>query len=153
VSKDLRQVLGESVRGRYSRTYCGGGSLDTCRAGLRASLAAATTRVLAEQELTDVTALTYDKTLDNIRPTTAGLVGTRQIDWQNRPTFQQVVAFTTHRPRAGSSGTPGPAAGPPVAVGQLPATGGAAATAVGAILLLGVGAVLRRRMRVRPPSA
>jgi len=26
-------------------------------------------------------------------------VGVRAIDWQNRPTFQQVVSFTGHRPR------------------------------------------------------
>ncbi len=31
--------------------------------------------------------------------TTAGVVGVRPIDWQNRPTFQQVVAFERHRPR------------------------------------------------------
>jgi hypothetical protein len=30
---------------------------------------------------------------------TAGIVGTRPIDWQNRPTFQQVINFTAHRPR------------------------------------------------------
>jgi hypothetical protein len=27
----------------------------------------------------------------------AGLVGVRPIDWQNRPTFQQVVDFRSHR--------------------------------------------------------
>jgi len=31
VSKDLRQVLGRAVIGRYSRTYCGAGVLTTCR--------------------------------------------------------------------------------------------------------------------------
>ena len=152
VSKDLRQVLGQPVRGRYSRTYCGGGSLPACRTDLRASLAAATARVLAEQDVTDVSALTYDKAQDNIRATTAGLVGTRQIDWQNRPTFQQVVAFTTHRPRAGGTGAPGPAPAPPVAGGQLPATGGAVAVAAVAALLVGAGAMLRRRERMRPGS-
>jgi hypothetical protein len=30
---------------------------------------------------------------------TADVVGVRPIDWQNRPTFQQVVAFTGHRAR------------------------------------------------------
>jgi hypothetical protein len=30
---------------------------------------------------------------------TAGAAGVRPIDWQNRPTFQQVVEFTGHRPR------------------------------------------------------
>ncbi len=44
-------------------------------------------------------ALTYDKSEDFIRATTGGLVGVRPIDWQNRPTFQQIVEFTRHRPR------------------------------------------------------
>lgn len=37
--------------------------------------------------------------IDYIRPTTAGVVGVRPIDWQNRPTFQQVVDYRSHRPR------------------------------------------------------
>ncbi|MGH3743863.1 MAG: hypothetical protein ACRDTP_03265, partial [Mycobacteriales bacterium] len=28
-----------------------------------------------------------------------GLVGQPAIDWQNRPTFQQVIQFPRHRPR------------------------------------------------------
>jgi hypothetical protein len=28
-----------------------------------------------------------------------GIVGQPTIDWQNRPTFQQVVQFERHRPR------------------------------------------------------
>jgi len=36
---------------------------------------------------------------DAIVSSTAGVVGVRPIDWQNRPTFQQVVAFTGHRRR------------------------------------------------------
>ena len=50
-------------------------------------------RVLAEQQVASVSDLTYDKPIDDIRATTAGLVDVRDIDWQNRPTFQQVVAF------------------------------------------------------------
>ncbi len=41
VIKDLRTLLGRPVRGRYSRLYCGMGSLPRCRAALRASLRAA----------------------------------------------------------------------------------------------------------------
>ncbi len=36
---------------------------------------------------------------DHIRSITAGVVGVRPIDWQNRPTFQQVVSYTGHRRR------------------------------------------------------
>ena len=150
VSKDLRQVLGRPVTGRYSRTYCGGGDLGTCRTQLRASLAAATERVLAEQEVEQVADLTYDKREDNIRPVTAGLVGTRQIDWQNRPTFQQVVGFSTHRPRGTTPAAPRPPApGPAPATGQLPATG-LPVPALAALLLLGSALLLRRGRSARP---
>jgi hypothetical protein len=148
VHKDLRQVLGKRVAAPYSRTYCGGGSLAACRTQLRASLAAATQRVLAEQGVTEVSALTYDKSEDNIRPTTAGLVGTREIDWQNRPTFQQVVGFSTHRPRTGGP-LPAPPGGVPVAGGQLPATG-PALPALAALLVLGAAAALRRGRTATP---
>jgi hypothetical protein len=97
VSKDLRQALGKPVAGRYSRTYCGGGRLDVCRSRLRASLHAAVQASLAAQSRSDVTGLTYDKSDDFIRHVTAGIVGVRGIDWQNRPTFQQAVHFTSHR--------------------------------------------------------
>jgi hypothetical protein len=36
---------------------------------------------------------------DAIQFRTLGLVGQPAIDWQNRPTFQQVVSFARHRPR------------------------------------------------------
>ena len=47
--------------------------------------------------MSSVGELSYDKHLDDIRPVTAGFVGVRDIDWQNRPTFQQVVHFTSGR--------------------------------------------------------
>jgi hypothetical protein len=97
VNKDLRQLLGDPVRGRWSRTYCGDGSPAACRDTLRASLAATVKRVEAAQGVTDVRDLTYDKSQDYIRPVAAGVVGVRAIDWQNRSTFQQVVCFTRHR--------------------------------------------------------
>ena len=97
LSKDLRSVLGKHVDGAYSTGYCGKGSLKACRTTLRASLAAAVARVLAEQGKSSVTQLTYDKAEDYIRSSTAGVVGVRPIDWQNRPTFQQVISFFGHR--------------------------------------------------------
>ncbi len=39
VSKDLRRTLGDPVRGRYTRAYCG--TPTRCRRALRASLKAA----------------------------------------------------------------------------------------------------------------
>ncbi len=97
LSKDLRSVLGKQVAGPYSTGYCGKGSLKACRATLRASLAAAVARVLKRQGKSSVGQLTYDKSEDYIRANTAGVVGVRPIDWQNRPTFQQVISFFGHR--------------------------------------------------------
>ncbi|QIG42750.1 penicillin acylase family protein [Nocardioides anomalus] len=97
LSKDLRTVLGKKVDAPYSTGYCGQGSLAACRTTLRASLAAAVARVLSDQGKSSVNQLTYDKTQDDIRANTAGIVGVRPIDWQNRPTFQQVVSFFGHR--------------------------------------------------------
>jgi len=99
VNKDLRQLLGRHLRSPYRFGYCGGGSLAACRTTLRASLLAAVNRALAAQDVSSVGQLTYDKSLDSIRSQTAGVVGVRPIDWQNRPTFQQVVEFLAHRPR------------------------------------------------------
>ncbi|MGZ4484345.1 MAG: penicillin acylase family protein [Nocardioidaceae bacterium] len=96
LNKDLRQVLGRPVRGPYSRRYCG--PLAPCRAALTASLHAAVQAALATEKVSSVGALTYDKTRDDIVSVPAGVVGVRRIDWQNRPTFQQVVQLTGHRP-------------------------------------------------------
>ena len=71
----------------------------TCRKTLRASLEAAVARVLAQQHVNSVQELTYDKHIDDIRSTTAGVVGVRPIDWQNR------------RPSSRSSPTRGTARG------------------------------------------
>jgi acyl-homoserine lactone acylase PvdQ len=97
LNKDLRSVLGKKVDGAYSQGYCGKGSLRACRTTLRASLAATVARLLRRQGASSVDRLTYDKHADDIRSTTAGLVGVRAIDWQNRPTFQQVIEFLGHR--------------------------------------------------------
>ncbi len=99
VNKDLRSAFGDPVRGAYHRVYCGNGSKKRCRNAIANSLRKATERVLAAQGVAKVGELTYDKSQDYIRATAAGLVGVRPIDWQNRPTFQQIIDFTAHRPR------------------------------------------------------
>ncbi|MBF4163433.1 penicillin acylase family protein [Nocardioides acrostichi] len=99
VNKDLRSVLGDKVRDGYRFGYCGNGRKALCRKQLRASLAAAVARALDEQGVESVKDLTYDKHIDDITSTAAGLVGVRPIDWQNRPTFQQVVQFESGRAR------------------------------------------------------
>jgi hypothetical protein len=107
---------------------------------------------LAAQSKTDVATLTYDKTADNIAHVTAGIIGVRGIDWQNRPTFQQAVHFTTHRAFTGggaAAGAPAPAAPqvPAVAPGQLPRTGLGLGLPLLGTLLLGVVGVLALRRR------
>lgn len=99
LNKDLGQLLGQDMQRPYAFGYCGAGDLGSCRSALRASLSAAEAAVLAEQGAGSVGELTYDKGQDSLRSTAAGVVGVRPMDWQNRPTFQQVVAFTGHRPR------------------------------------------------------
>ncbi|HVM27948.1 MAG TPA: penicillin acylase family protein [Mycobacteriales bacterium] len=141
LSKELRTVLGRPVTGPFSRSYCG--DLATCREALRASLTGALERELAEQGVSEVSALTYDKGEDAIRPVTAGLVGTRTIDWQNRPTFQQVVSFTTSRRGAVAA----PAAPLRPAAARLPATGGVPTGALAGVVLLAVALGLARRPR------
>jgi acyl-homoserine lactone acylase PvdQ len=87
-----------------------------------------------------------------------GLVGTPDIDWQNRPTFQQVVEFPRHRSRTGTTtattatGSSTSAAGSGTssgAHGDLAFTGGLPGAGTGlALLAAGAAALgLRRRRR------
>lgn len=144
LSKDLRAVQGKPVKGGYSRSYCG--PLPICRAALAASLTAAVQAAMGTQGVESVDALTYDKARESIVSVPAGVVGTREIDWQNRPTFQQVVQFTSHRPRTGS-------AAPSAALvsGRLPATGLPQLLPLAAAVLIGACVVVRRRRRAGLP--
>ena len=96
----------------------------------QASMAAA----LKTQGVASVGALTYDKTRDSILSVPAGVVGVRPIDWQNRPTFQQVAQFTAHRPTAAAAPAPSRGALPATGLGLLPLAGLAAV----AVALIGV---------------
>lgn len=94
VDKDLRTALDLPVRGPYSRRYCGGGSLASCRAALWAALDAAT----MELELTRGTtpsAWRADATAERIRFVSGLLPDTMR--WTNRPTFQQLMSFSGRR--------------------------------------------------------
>jgi len=97
IDKDLRKLTGSHVKSAFPYSLCG--TLSACRASLRASLLKAVGRAEKAQGVTSPGALTYDKSIDFIRAVTAGVVGVRPIDWQNRPTFQQVVDYRTHRAR------------------------------------------------------
>ncbi len=99
VNKDLRRILGESVQGPLSRTYCGNGNLATCRAALLSSLDAALD-VPKEQLYTDSGCTAGDETcFDEVRFRAIGAITVPPIPWINRPTYQQVVQVNGHRPR------------------------------------------------------
>ncbi|HEX8066052.1 MAG TPA: penicillin acylase family protein [Thermoleophilaceae bacterium] len=90
--KDLRTILRQRVRGRYSRIYCGGGSLAKCRAALAASLAEAIRKPAAEVYSHDAGCADGDQMcFDAVRHRALGGVTQPPIHWINRPTFQQAV--------------------------------------------------------------
>ena len=94
VSKDLRTLLGQPVQGPYSTRYCGNGDLAACRAALWAALDAAGNDLQAAQG-PDPAAWRADAMKERI---SFGLLPLT-MRWANRPTFQQVITFTSHRPR------------------------------------------------------
>jgi acyl-homoserine lactone acylase PvdQ len=98
VDKDVRAVLGESVRGPLADKYCGGGSLSACRDILISTLKTAAGRTAAQVYPGDDLCSAGDQwCADSIVQRTLGGIKHYNISWQNRPTFQQVVEFTSHR--------------------------------------------------------
>ena len=117
VQKDLRNVLGRKVRGRYSRHYCGGrptvrplrGSSRSvvqrrCRAILLHTLRQAV-QAISQDRGSDVTQWKYPATCPTTRPrqciqnqpTAAGAVETPPFPWQNRGTYHQVTEVIGRR--------------------------------------------------------
>ena len=106
LQKDLRTVLDpKKVRGKWHERFCGRGSLARCRAALAGSLKAALA-IPASKLYDDPTLegedcgnMNQQACYDAIRYRPLGLVGQPLQPWQNRPTQQQVVEVTGHRPR------------------------------------------------------
>ena len=94
VQKDLRSLLGEPVRGPYSRRYCGNGDLAACRTSLWAVIQSSAD-ALAGSQGTDPNAWRSDATTERIR-FQPGVLGDT-MRWANRPTFQQLMEFDGHR--------------------------------------------------------
>ena len=94
VDKDLRTLLGRTVRGEFSRRYCGAGVLATCREALWAALDAAAAGLETTQGPAP-SSWRADATAERIRFTSGVLQDTMR--WTNRPTFQQLVSFRGHR--------------------------------------------------------
>ncbi len=96
VDKDLRSLMGRSVRGAFTRKYCGAGDLVTCQGSLWAAIDAAGDELQAGQGA-DPAAWRADATAERIHFSGGLLADTMR--WTNRPTFQQVISFARHRPR------------------------------------------------------
>ena len=92
INKDLRTVLGLPVRGKASRIYCGKGSLKRCRTALVASLDEAV-KALEAAFGEDPATWDADEVGDQIDFSPVGLQDQPNMQWQNRPTFQQVLEF------------------------------------------------------------
>jgi hypothetical protein len=94
--KTRKKAKPPAVRGRYSRVYCGTGSLTACRAALLASLSDALG--VSRPDLygqsgackSDAQASCFDKN----RFTIASAISVPPFAFQNRPTFQQVIELT-----------------------------------------------------------
>ena len=101
VSKDLRDIYSpKKVRGRWSRRYCGGGSKAKCRAVLQTSLKDALSVTAQDLYAKGDCASTPDPAcFDQNRSVIASGVSLPPFPFQNRPTFQQTAAPTTHVPR------------------------------------------------------
>ncbi len=109
--KILDQLRGQPVAQPFppavTSQICGGG-LPACPAAIDRALAATyQALVTANAGSTNVAAWTEDTAThaagqtmpayDNIQFLSVGLIGQPAIDWQNRPTFQQVAQFPAHR--------------------------------------------------------
>jgi acyl-homoserine lactone acylase PvdQ len=76
--------------------YCGAGSVSACAASLWKAIDLAGDQLQAAQG-PDPAAWRGDATAERIR-FVPGLLG-KTMRWTNRPTFQQVISFSRHRPR------------------------------------------------------
>ncbi|MGI8610225.1 MAG: penicillin acylase family protein [Candidatus Dormibacteria bacterium] len=160
--KVLRQLRGVEPGAPLSPSMtsrlCSTG-LSACAAAIGAALAATYNQLASLNATGTVASWTGDTDTLNANPKTTipandairfkgvGLIGQPNMDWQNRPTFQQVVDFPSHRPR--NSGT-GPVA---VAVGQpgpmLPPTSTQQSALLPALVLAAMGMILVPGLSVR----
>ncbi len=104
MDKDLRTILGERVRAKFSVRYCGGGSLKRCRALLWAAIDAAG-RQLAAKQGPNPAGWHSSATAERIAfvPGLLTIPGTSArftIRYANRPSgIQQVLSFYGHAPQ------------------------------------------------------
>ena len=114
--KLLRQLQGRSVGLPFSTSttsrVCGSNGLADCGAAIDSALLKTYNALASVNGSTDVSRWAQDTqtasagqtmpVYDDIQFTAVGIVGQPAIDWQNRPTFQQVVEFAA-APTAGQA--------------------------------------------------
>ena len=102
-AKDLRRVLGRTVKAPYSKRYCGSGKLSRCRALLREALSRAIDVPASKLYADDACAKAGERNdqacFDKIVFRSTGGITQPMIGWQNRPTYQQAVEVRGHRQR------------------------------------------------------
>ncbi|ONI86359.1 penicillin acylase [Saccharothrix sp. ALI-22-I] len=98
VDKDLRAVLGDRVDGALGARYCGGGAVVACRQVLLDSLRAAAAKPATAVYPGDDSCAAGDQwCADTIIHRAMGGITQDKVNWQNRPTYQQVVQFPSRR--------------------------------------------------------
>jgi hypothetical protein len=98
VDKDVRRVLGDQVAGPLTGTYCGGGDVNACRTVLLDSLRAAAAVPANQVYPGDADCAAGDQwCADSVIHRAMGGITHDKIQWQNRPTYQQVVQFPARR--------------------------------------------------------
>jgi hypothetical protein len=98
VRKDIRSVLGDAVAGPLGSKFCGGGTVANCRQVLLTTLAQAAVAPAAQVYPGDASCTAGDQwCADSIIQNPLGGITHDKITWQNRPTFQQVVEYPSHR--------------------------------------------------------
>ncbi len=96
MDKDLRTILGQPVRGKFSTRYCGGGSLTRCRAVLWSAIEQAGNKLAASQGANPA-AWRSSATRERITFVPGILPFTMR--YANRPSgIQQVLSFSGHSP-------------------------------------------------------
>jgi len=94
VDKDLRTLLGDSVRDRFNLRYCGDGSLAACRASLWNALHLAADQLTSQLGQSDPAQWTKQAARTGFTP---GLLP-NTFPATNRPTFQQVLELQRKGP-------------------------------------------------------
>lgn len=98
VHKDLRNVLGEEVKGAMPQKFCGAGDVAQCRQSILSTLVkAAQTPAEKTYPGDDVCKAGDQWCADSIQQRPLGGITDDLTNWQNRPTYQQVVQFPKHR--------------------------------------------------------